>query len=147
MISICVYLQAIQEVLWNEEAGVWLDYDLINQKPRPYFVPTNLAPLWTGAFNTADKERLAVRILNYINQTGVDQFPGGIPNTLVQSGEQWDFPNVWPPMQYLMIESMNALGNDKACEMAFDWASKWIRSNFIAYKQTQAMFEKVIHLF
>lgn len=46
-------------------------------------------------------------------------------------------------MQYICVESLKALDNDKACELAFDWASRWVRSNFLAYKQTQAMFEKV----
>lgn len=57
--------------------------------PRPYFVPTNLSPLWVGAFNTAEKDYIAKRVLDYINSTGIDLFPGGVPNTLVQSGEQW----------------------------------------------------------
>lgn len=106
-------------------------------------MPTNLAPLWTGAFNTAEKELLSKKILKYINQTGIDQFPGGVPNTLLQSGEQWDYPNVWPPMQYLLVEGLRALETQEACQKSFEWASRWVRSNFIAYKQTRAMFEKV----
>ncbi|XP_031633665.1 trehalase isoform X3 [Contarinia nasturtii] len=133
---------AIQGVLWNEEAGAWFDYDLINQKPRPYFVPTNLSPLWTGAFNTAEKELLSKKVLKYINETGIDLFPGGVPNTLIQSGEQWDYPNVWPPMQYLLVEGLRALETQEACKKSFEWASRWVRSNFIAYKSTRAMFEK-----
>lgn len=29
----------------------------------------------------------------------LDQHPAGVPNTLEPTGEQWDFPNVWAPMQ------------------------------------------------
>lgn len=107
-------------------------------------MPTNFAPLWTGAFNQANKQELSTRIMNYINKTRIDQFPGGVPNTLTQSGEQWDYPNVWPPMQYVCVEGLRALGTPEACKMSFDWASRWTRSNFIAYKQTRAMFEKVL---
>lgn len=106
-------------------------------------MPTNLAPLWTGAFNQAEKEKVSRQVLNYINQTGIDLFPGGVPNTLTQSGEQWDYPNVWPPMQYLLVEGLRELGTTESCKMSFEWASRWVRSNFIAYKQTRAMFEKV----
>lgn len=134
---------AIQAVLWNEEVGAWLDYDLINRKPRNYFVPTNLSPLWTGCFNTNEKPIIAKKILNYINETGIDVFPGGVPNTLLQSGEQWDYPNVWPPMQYILVESLRQLEDDKANELAYSWASRWVRSNFIAYRDTRAMYEKV----
>lgn len=45
-------------------------------------------------------------------------------------------------MQYLLVESLRALDTPEACKMAFDWASRWVRSNFIAYKQTRTMFEK-----
>lgn len=62
---------------------------------------------------------------------------------LSQSGEQWDYPNVWPPMQYLLVEGLRALETQEACKLSFEWASRWVRSNFIAYKQTRAMFEKV----
>lgn len=110
-------------------------------------MPTNLAPLWTGAFSHAEKEKVSKQVLNYINQTGIDLFPGGVPNTLTQSGEQWDYPNVWPPMQYLLVEGLRALGTPEACKMSFEWASRWVRSNFIAYKQTRAMFEKVCNEF
>ena len=68
----------------------------------------------------------------------------GVPNTLVPSGEQWDYPNVWPPMQYMLIMGLDGLEHSKAAkELAFKWADKWIRSNYLAYNSTKAMFEKV----
>lgn len=92
---------AVQAVLWDEGVGAWLDYDLINDKRRDYFVPTNLAPLWTNCFNQADKANLTKKVLAYIKNNGLDKYPGGVPNTLTLSGEQWDYPNVWPPMQVI----------------------------------------------
>ncbi|PSN32814.1 hypothetical protein C0J52_14170 [Blattella germanica] len=41
----------VAAVLWNEEWGTWLDYDMINNKPREYFYPSNLAPLWTYCYD------------------------------------------------------------------------------------------------
>lgn len=46
-------------------------------------------------------------------------------------------------MQYILVESLKALDNEEACKKSFDWAARWVRSNFMAYKETQAMFEKV----
>lgn len=90
---------AVQAVLWHDDVGAWLDYDLINNKRRDYFVPTNLAPLWMNCFNQADAANMTTKVLRYIENNGLDKYPGGVPNTLTLSGEQWDFPNVWPPMQ------------------------------------------------
>lgn len=108
-------------------------------------MPTNLFPLWVGAYNTADRA-LAEKVLRYVDKMGLDKFPGGVPNTLADTNEQWDYPNVWPPMQYVMIESMRNLNTNRSNELAFSWSQRWVRSNFIAYKRTQAMFEKVKHI-
>lgn len=137
------FYTGVQAVLWNEEAGTWLDYDMINERPRNYFVVTNLSPLWTGCFNTSDTARLAARTLAYINSTGIDRFPAGVPNTLRASGEQWDYPNAWPPMQYTAIEALRALNDTQTDQIALSWTSRWVLTNFLAYNRTRYMFEKV----
>lgn len=90
---------AVQSVLWHDDVGAWLDWDLLNGMRRNYFVPTNLAPLWANCFNQSDVPHLADKILNYISESGIERFAGGVPNTLQSTGQQWDYPNVWPPMQ------------------------------------------------
>lgn len=72
-------LKAVQAVLWNEEKGAWFDYDLFNKKPRPYFTPTNLSPLYFGCFDKTNKAEIARKVLGYIDSTGIDAFPGGLP--------------------------------------------------------------------
>lgn len=44
-------MAAMQAVLWDEQRGVWLDYDLENRKKNPEFYPSNLTPLWAGCFS------------------------------------------------------------------------------------------------
>lgn len=80
-------------MLWNEEQGAWFDYDLINKKQRLYFTPTNLSPLYFGCFDITNKAVLARKILAYIDSTGIVAFPGGLPATVMHTGEQWDWPN------------------------------------------------------
>lgn len=130
--------------MWDEKTGSWLDYDLINQKLRPYFTPTNLSPLWTNCFNQSQSEHIANKVLGYINQTEIDDYPGGVPNTLYQSGEQWDFPNVWAPMQYILIFGLENLKDERASLLAQRWAQRWVQSNYIAFRETSAMYEKYV---
>lgn len=157
----------MQAVLWNERAGAWFDYDLINKKPRPYYTSTNLAPLMHGCYNTANKSAIARKILAYIDLTGIDAFPGGIPTTFMQTGEQWDYPNAWPPLQQWLYEGLRTLDDKEATDLANKWTNRkkyllfvfedvinhsyftylilgWTLSNYIAYKETNAMLEKVI---
>lgn len=129
-------------MLWDEDLGCWLDYDLINQKRRPYFTPTNLSPLWTNCFNQSRSAHIADRVLSYLNETEVDKYPGGVPNSLYFTGEQWDFPNVWAPMQYLVIFSLENLKDERTSALAFKWAERWIRSNYVAFRDYGNMYEK-----
>lgn len=133
--------KAINAVLWNEEEGIWLDYDLINKKHRHYFTPTNLSPLWTGSYDKTDAS-LAKKVLQYIDRLGLDKFPGGVPNTLENTNEQWDFPNVWPPMQHMLIMALDGMDSQEAKDLAFKWAQRWVRGNYIAYNDTTHMYEK-----
>lgn len=137
------FFDAVQGVLWDEEVGTWLDYDLVNARSRDYFVPTNLSPLWVGCWPKNDREHIIAKTMEYVERTGLDQYPVGVPNTLFETGEQWDYPNVWPPMQYILIEALRALNDSKANEMALSWTARWVLSNFVAYNRTHAMFEKV----
>ncbi|XP_037717006.1 trehalase isoform X2 [Drosophila subpulchrella] len=135
-------LQGIQEVLWNEEAGVWLDYDMKNEKPRDYFVPTNLSPLWVKAYNISESEKISASVMAYIEKNKLDTFPGGVPNTLSYTNEQWDAPNVWAPMQYILVEGLNNLNTPEAKNMSMKWATKWVKSNFKAFSKDRHMYEK-----
>ena len=39
----------------------------------------------------------SVGIKSKIFSKSLEDFVGGIPNSLQETGEQWDFPNAWPP--------------------------------------------------
>ncbi|CRL08140.1 CLUMA_CG020990, isoform A [Clunio marinus] len=138
------FYKAVEEVLWNEEAGVWLDYDLINEKSRNYFVATNLSPLWMRCYNPSKRQYISDRVVNYINENNLDSFPGGVPTTMNNSGEQWDKPNVWAPFQHMLIVGLDNLEDDRTKKIAQEWAQRWVLSNYIAYKDTGAMYEKYL---
>lgn len=140
---VVIDIQAVQMFLWNEESGVWFDYDLMNQQSRPYFATTNLSPLFFGCFNVSNKPAIARKVLAYLGSNGIDDYPGGVPTTLMQTGEQWDYPNAWAPLQHWLAEGLRALDDNKATELANKWTRRWTLSNYIAYNDTQVMFEKV----
>ncbi|KAJ8927243.1 hypothetical protein NQ314_020323 [Rhamnusium bicolor] len=135
------WMKAVTAVLWHEEIGAWLDYDNFNEIKRDYFYPTNIAPLWTGCYNVTDKDNIVRSVLKYLQNKNI-MYPGGIPTTVEHTGEQWDYPNAWPPLQHIMIIGLNNTGNDHAVRLAYEIAEKWVRSNFKAFKETDAMYEK-----
>lgn len=42
----------------------------------------------------------------------------------------------------MLIMGLDNLSNQTAKDLAFSWAEKWIINNFVAFKDTGAMFEK-----
>ncbi|XP_026730597.1 trehalase-like isoform X3 [Trichoplusia ni] len=136
------FMEAIEKVLWHEDVGVWLDYSLESRRRRDYFYPSNVSPLWTGCYDVARKEYYVNRVINYLDKVKVDIFDGGIPTTFEHSGEQWDYPNAWPPLQYIVVMGLANTGLPEAMRYANEIATKWVRSNFEVWKQKTAMLEK-----
>uniref|UniRef100_A0AAY4E4K4 Trehalase n=1 Tax=Denticeps clupeoides TaxID=299321 RepID=A0AAY4E4K4_9TELE len=132
-------LAAVQEVLWDPEKGAWFDYNLLTNRSEVAFYPTNLAPVWAGCFNSTD---MALRSLQYLKASGALQYPNGVPTSLKDSGQQWDLPNAWPPLQQLLIQGLSETPSEEAQELAFELAQRWIRTNWLAYIKYEAMFEK-----
>lgn len=135
------WLEAVTAILWHDEVGAWLDYDTIHEIKRDYFYPTNIAPLWTGCYK--DKEIKVGKIMKYLQKTQIMGNLGGIPTTLEHSGEQWDYPNAWPPLQYIMIMGLDNTDDKSAKQLAFEMTERWVRSNYKAFNETGIMYEKV----
>ncbi|XP_058433133.1 trehalase-like isoform X2 [Marmota monax] len=92
-------LAALNALLWDEQKGAWFDYDTEKGKNLEFY-PSNLAPLWAGCFSdpaTVDKA------LKYLEDSQVLTYQHGIPTSLRNTGQQWDFPNAWAPLQDLVI--------------------------------------------
>lgn len=133
----------IEEVFWNEDVGVWLDYDVSNQKHRNYFYPSNLAPLWMNVVNREDIEKRAPRVIQYLDNTGVLNYRGGVPASLLSTGEQWDLPNAWPPLVSLFVNSVDALGTEESKNISLTIAQDWLRASLRAYlSHDQKFFDR-----
>ena len=65
--------------------------------------------------------------------------PGGFATTLIASGQQWDAPNGWPPLQWLAIQGARRYGRGDLAEAA---ASRWLALNRRIYQATGKMTEK-----
>lgn len=135
--------EAVEMVLWHEEVGAWLDYDILNDIKRDYFYPTNILPLWTDCYDTSKRTDYVSKVLKYLEKHQIMLNHGGIPTTLEHSGEQWDYPNAWPPLQYFFIMSLNNTGDAWAQRLAYEISQRWVRSNYKAFNETHCMYEKV----
>ena len=64
---------------------------------------------------------------------------GGFVTTTIASGQQWDAPNGWPPLQWLAIEGARRYGRADLADTA---RARWLALNRRTYRATGRMVEK-----
>lgn len=64
---------------------------------------------------------------------------GGFVTTQINSGQQWDAPNGWPPLQWLAMEGVRHYGRADLADVARD---RWLGLNRRTYQATGKMTEK-----
>mmetsp|Transcript_21236 Transcript_21236/g.23732 ORF Transcript_21236/g.23732 Transcript_21236/m.23732 type:complete len:207 (-) Transcript_21236:25-645(-) len=129
--------EAITRYLWNPEKKQWFDWFVGTAEKSNKVYPSNFFPLWSGCFNKAQSDELT----NALIKSNLLQ-PGGVPASLVDSGQQWDSPNAWAPLQHIIVESLEALKTETSIQLAKELAQRWINSNYIAFKRDGYMHEK-----
>lgn len=91
------------------------------------------APLYFGLATTDQGKAVAARLERDFLK------PGGFTTTLIQSGQQWDAPNGWPPLQWLGMEGVRRYGRADLADRARDQYLAVIRRTYLA---TGKMTEK-----
>jgi len=91
------------------------------------------APLYFGLATREQGRRVAARLERDFLK------PGGFVTTLIASGQQWDRPNGWPPLQWLAIEGVRRYGR---ADLAAAARGRWLALNRRTYHSTGRMMEK-----
>lgn len=128
----------ISNVLWDDKEGIWFDYDIEMKQRRPYFYASNLAPLATDKFAMLYTQK----VLKYLERNNITMYPGGTPTSFEHTGEQWDFPNAWPPLQSILIFGLAGNEDPRAQDLGLRLAQNWVSANYIGFRKSKEMFEK-----
>ncbi|KAA1096660.1 hypothetical protein PGT21_024476 [Puccinia graminis f. sp. tritici] len=113
----------IQRYNWDEERGLYFDYDYVSQARREYVFGTTFLPLWTGLADQAQARRVAERGLEAL------EIPGGLSTSATVVGDQWDKPYVWAPLQLFAVDGLRRYGlHTPANRLAANFASMVLKS-------------------
>ncbi|XP_012269017.2 trehalase-like [Athalia rosae] len=136
------FQEAIDNVLWNEEEHMWLDYDTVKKVSKTKFYPTNLTPLYTRSYDRSRAKDLARWSVAHLEKFKILDFMGGTPASTENTGEQWDYPNAWPPLQSILVLGLHGTGWEPATSVAKTLATRWLRANLAGFTEYNEMFEK-----
>ena len=64
---------------------------------------------------------------------------GGLATTLVTSGQQWDAPNGWAPLQWIAVIGLR---NNGFPALAEEIATRWVAKTIAGYQQQAKLVEK-----
>ena len=74
-----------------------------------------------------------------IRRITTDPKPHGLATTNLNTGEQWDAPNGWAPLQWIAIDGLRRHGEE---ELAHEIAARWVAENARVYCQSGKLVEK-----
>ena len=137
--------KAIEEVLWDDEAGRWRDVLAHGSMSKIVGFATTHAyasdwiPLWCGC--TKDTKKIQKAVLSLESSRIV--CAGGIAASSFESGQQWDWPNVWPPLQYFLAEGCAKYGGLHGIEFASQIVERFLHSSYVAWKEKGTLPEKL----
>jgi len=94
---------AINRYLWNRR-GYYGDYDWQLRKPRDAVTAAALYPLFAGVAWPERAKATAREVRKTLLQ------PGGLATTTENTGQQWDAPNGWAPLQWIAIDGLRRYG-------------------------------------
>ena len=127
--------RAIDRWLWSEPHGAYLDYDWRDGRPRPLLTAAMAAPLYVGIASREQAARVAATLAGHLLEEG------GLGTTRHLSGEQWDRPNGWAPLQWLAILGLADYGESA---LAREIRRRWLASVRELYRQEGKLVEKYV---
>ncbi|RCN46893.1 alpha,alpha-trehalase [Ancylostoma caninum] len=131
-----------QKVFWVERAKGWYDYNLRTKQHNTDFYAAMAIPLFTQCYEPLSMIK-PEEIYGKMEEMGVFSYTGGIPTSLQKhSGQQWDFPNGWSPLNHMIIEGLRKSDDPRLQQKAFLLAEKWLFANYHVYLADNAMWEK-----
>nr|CAD2180060.1 unnamed protein product [Meloidogyne enterolobii] len=129
----------------------WYDYNLETKENNIHFYSTMAIPLFTQCYDTSEKPSVAERIYNTMKNYGAfEKAKGaedfyGVQVSTVNSSQQWDAFNIWPPHEHMVVLGLFNSGKENLKQEALYLAKKWILANYRLYSQCieKPMWEKL----
>ncbi|HXH04938.1 MAG TPA: alpha,alpha-trehalase TreF [Candidatus Nitrosotenuis sp.] len=128
----------IRKYCWDEKRGFFFDFNVETGHRSVHQTMAAAHPLFSGIATQEQADLVA----KHLEESFLKD--GGFVTTLVSSGQQWDSPNGWAPLQIIGIYGLRQYGYD---DLADEAKKRWLACNEIIYKDRHKMVEKynVVH--
>ncbi len=131
--QMAVRKEFLNQYAWDGDQGVFLDYNWVKQEPTAVKSLAMVYPLYFGMASQEQADKVALAIEKDFLKAG------GVVTTLNHTGQQWDAPNGWAPLQWMAIKGLERYGHQP---LASEIAKRWVALNEKVYANTGKFVEK-----
>lgn len=124
---------AIQAFCWDDQNGFYRDYNFQEEAFTAVYSMAGAYPLFFGIADQEQAQRSAQKLQSDFLRAG------GFTSTLIKTGQQWDAPNGWAPLQWIAYQGLKNYGQASLANEARD---RWLNNNDLVYQQAGKMVEK-----
>ncbi len=125
--------KAMDRYLWDPVRGAYFDYQWARGERIPRVSAATLYPLFVHAASPAQAASVARTTRRRLLKGG------GVVTTTRNTGQQWDAPNGWAPLQWIAVAGFNAYGETALAE---EIACRWTVNVARAYRESGKLVEK-----
>jgi alpha,alpha-trehalase len=125
--------KAVNRYLWDATDGVYRDYGWVKQTQVPRVSAATVYPLFVAMADKPQAGAVARAVSRDLLKAG------GIVTTPLTTGQQWDAPNGWPPLQWM---SVSGLRQYSILPLAETIACRWMIGVNRVYGENGKLVEK-----
>jgi alpha,alpha-trehalase len=114
----------INRLMWNEDKGLFYDYNFAAGKQTSYNYLTTFYPLWAGLATAAQ----AATVEKHLS---IFERDGGLMMSDNDSGTQWDEPFGWAPTNWLVVAGLESYGFHEDAARIAEKFSGTVLQNFL----------------
>ncbi len=149
-------LKEINKYMWNDKKGFFFDYNFAKSRQSDFFSLAGFTPLWAGLATNEQASKMVKKLSLFETDYGLtitsknslasqvslkeipERFRPAVEEVL--KPKQWDWPNIWPPLEYLTVIGLLKYGfiNDARRIM-----EKSLSAQSKIFKKYKTFFEKL----
>ncbi len=124
---------AMDHYLWDAAAGAYLDYRWTHGERVRRISAAVLYPLFVAAGSAEQATSVAAAVTRDLLKDG------GMVTSTLDTGEQWDAPNGWAPLQWIAVSGLRRYGKMRLAEVI---ACRWMVNVNRVYRESGKLVEK-----
>jgi alpha,alpha-trehalase len=128
--------ERINRLMWDPQTGLYCDYDYVHKRIRHYPFLTTFYPLWVG-IASPDQAAHVVRNLSRFERAG------GLQTSEFRSGDQWDAPFGWAPLQWIAVQGLRRCGYQTDAERISKKFLSLVEQEFVRHRNIEEKYDVV----